>query len=706
MDSQQTKEVKKIISDYLEVYATDNQYGVSKIPYHTHNGTDSPLITTLSSTIALSVSDGTTTVAMVRELDFVGATVTDDGNGIVTVTISAGAGSWQYDGTFSSSSNTVVAWTSGTLIVSDGTVYSISSGTTGTMSSTTYIYFDPSISTTAFQVIGAYNSVGTTGSPFWIASSADSSTVYVTVPAAVGAQQFSSSLVLENTSIPTNFTNIVVGTSFVYASNATKLYKFNVADMTESLSISNPAGTLTVALSPDEVYLYAVDFTGDTLYKFNTSNLTQAVTAVSTGSGPISLVVSPDGLSVYVATVGGGLSALQKFTASNLAAGTFTNTTGGAAKNVSISPSGANIYVTQTSGNIDKFNTSVSLITNVAIANQPYASFVSPNNSFLYVVTSGDSRLYKLNATTLAEVSHVSVGTTPHSVTASPDGSFVYVGSDTNTIQKYNASDLSGAYITPSIVGADVVLVADAQNVAATKNAIFSVFSANSLGGLPKLVTSADLDGAVGTITSGTWNGSVITPPYGGTGVANNASSTLTISGNFATTLTVTGSTGITLPTSGTLATLAGTESLTNKKLGSLTTNGFVKTSGGDGTLSVDTNTYLARTATVTATGQVADIGSTNLTTTGAGLYRLAYYLVDTVADLTAGAVRLNVTYTDSGAAQTQQSATVALITLGAFTQGEYIIQLASGNIAYSTTHTGIFGTSAYNLYITLERLN
>lgn len=42
-------------------------------------------------------------------------------------------------------------------------------------------------------------------------------------------------------------------------------------------------------------------------------------------------------------------------------------------------------------------------------------------------------------------------------------------------------------------------------------------------------------------------------PASGGTGVANNAASTLTISGAFATTLTVTGVTGITLPTSGTL---------------------------------------------------------------------------------------------------------------------------------------------------------
>ena len=56
-------------------------------------------------------------------------------------------------------------------------------------------------------------------------------------------------------------------------------------------------------------------------------------------------------------------------------------------------------------------------------------------------------------------------------------------------------------------------------------------------------------------------------PANGGTGVANNAASTLTISGAFATTLTVSGTTGVTLPTTGTLATLAGTETLSNKTL-------------------------------------------------------------------------------------------------------------------------------------------
>ena len=59
----------------------------------------------------------------------------------------------------------------------------------------------------------------------------------------------------------------------------------------------------------------------------------------------------------------------------------------------------------------------------------------------------------------------------------------------------------------------------------------------------------------------------IVGPANGGTGIANNAASTLTISGSFATTLTVSGATGVTLPTTGTLATLAGSETFSNKTL-------------------------------------------------------------------------------------------------------------------------------------------
>jgi len=82
----------------------------------------------------------------------------------------------------------------------------------------------------------------------------------------------------------------------------------------------------------------------------------------------------------------------------------------------------------------------------------------------------------------------------------------------------------------------------------------------------------------LGTIGTGVWQGSVVGPTYGGTGV-NNGSKTITLGGNFVTdgahnlTLTLTGATSVTVPTTGTLATLAGTETFTNKTLTSPTIN-------------------------------------------------------------------------------------------------------------------------------------
>lgn len=66
----------------------------------------------------------------------------------------------------------------------------------------------------------------------------------------------------------------------------------------------------------------------------------------------------------------------------------------------------------------------------------------------------------------------------------------------------------------------------------------------------------------LGTIVTGTWNGTIVGSTYGGTGV-NNGSSTITLAGNLVTsganslTLTTTGATSVTLPTSGTLVNTA-----------------------------------------------------------------------------------------------------------------------------------------------------
>jgi hypothetical protein len=112
---------------------------------------------------------------------------------------------------------------------------------------------------------------------------------------------------------------------------------------------------------------------------------------------------------------------------------------------------------------------------------------------------------------------------------------------------------------------------------------------------------NTDLDTIDGLFTTGP----ALKPSKGGTGIANSDSATVTSSGNYAYTRTLTASTNVTFPTTGTLATLAGSESFTNKTLTNPTVTNYVESVVAIGTVTTSNTLSLTngtvQTATLTA---------------------------------------------------------------------------------------------------------
>lgn len=147
---------------------------------------------------------------------------------------------------------------------------------------------------------------------------------------------------------------------------------------------------------------------------------------------------------------------------------------------------------------------------------------------------------------------------------------------------------------------------------------------------------------AVGTLTTGTWNASVIAGQYGGTGV-NNAGKTITLGGNlatvgaFSTTITVTNTTTVTLPTTGTLVGSADVGTVTNTMLAGsidLTTKvtGILPVANGGTGRNTGTTAYGLIAAGTTATGaqQTLPAGATTEILVGGGASALPVWTAAT----------------------------------------------------------------------------
>lgn len=218
----------------------------------------------------------------------------------------------------------------------------------------------------------------------------------------------------------------------------------------------------------------------------------------------------------------------------------------------------------------------------------------------------------------------------------------------------------------------------------------------------------------LGTIATGTWNGTAIAGQYGGTGVANTGKTitlggNLTTSGAFASTFTMTNTTTVTFPTTGTLATTTDIANMVTAAATFATDESILRADGtGRGAQATSTNATLTDAGALTLAGLATATGfsPTATTATGNRLYLPAANTLGLAINGT-GAVQLTATVLSPVTNDGVALGSTTLNWADLFLASGAVINFANSNVVLThssgilTLTTGTLALGANNLTMT-----
>ena len=576
--------------------------GVTLTGYVYGNGASAPTASTTIPTTALS---GTVTNAQLANSSITvnGTTISLGSSGTITAVAAAGSltGTTLAANVVSSSLTSVGTISSG---VWNGTVIGIGYGGTGqTTASAGFNALSP-ITTAGDLIIGnGINSatrLGIGANGYVLTSNGTTATWAAggngTVNSGTGGQlawySSTSNTVSGNANLTVSSAALTIGVqgttqgSLVLANTGSA-----VATTVQSSNSASAAWTLVLPTTAG---------TGGQVLQTNGSGVTSWVNPASTGTLTIGSTAISGGTTGYYLTVGAG-GVLQQVTAPSA-----TITIGSV---VGSSSNGYGLYIGTggSAGTLQQFAYGTGVFTALGLA---------VNGTSGLAAKDANSNL-SVNALFEGFTSVAAAGTTT-TLTAASAPTYVVTGSGGQTFQLPDATTLPAGAVysfnNNQTSGTVVVKNNSGTTLTTLQSGAFVDFillvnspaagSWDNHAQAPSNVSwSTNTLSWAGSITGSTWNGAAVGAAYGGTGVANNAASTLTISGTFGTTLTVTGTTAVTLPTSGTLATTANIATA----IPSATSSQLYVGTGAAGALA----------AATTGTGVVTALG-TNVGSTGA----------------------------------------------------------------------------------------
>lgn len=419
-------------------------------------------------------------------------------------------------------------------------------------------------------------------------------------------------------------------------SNLSFQTRIDAASFTEVMTISD-AGDLSANDIAGATISASVGFGGDGsgLTNLDASQLiTGTVASTRGGAGTINGILQANGSGVVSAvTVGAGLSfsggtlntvagnpsTQIGLTATNGVATSFMRSDAAPALNVGISPTwtGSHVFTTttvareidpQTDNTYDLGTTSLRWKT---VHVGPGSVVVHNDATNTLKATLGFTSTVATLSTDASSPLQLKVGSTVgvylntsgkigFGTSGTPDGDYDFRQLANNTsllnLRRFTDTSPTGSFIQgQNAAGTTVFSVDVTGSMTAGTVPVARLSGTISATNMPAL--TGDVTSTAGTVSTTIANGVVTN--------AKLANSSVTI-----------GSTSVSLgATASTIAGLTLT-SPTIAKIGNLTGNGFVKTSAGDGTLSIDTNTYLTANQSITLSGDISGTGSTAITTT------------------------------------------------------------------------------------------
>lgn len=501
---------------------------------------------------------------------------------------------------------------------------------------------------------------------------------------------------------PTNTTTPLSGTNTLNIISFEAGGALGASDTTNALNFASATGYTNFLNSPSIIISSNGTVTGatisgssNTLSNIGNSSLTNSSLTVTAGTGlsgggavslggstSLSLDLTRANTWTGAQALNGGFTASQTLTSSGTTVGSITPTA-----NLSATGNASALTITPTRSGAAAANTyTINGLTFAAVAGTCPAGATCVQNGINFTGTGYDKELVLQNGAT---IDNATSGTLLLTAATTRTSSNLAVGSSgTGTI---TSGAVNKVTITAPTTGSTLT-IADGKTLTANNSLTLAGTDSTTITfqGTDTYVGRATTDTLTNkTLTSPTINGGTATALTGlairstGTGAfdvtfantenltagrtltfkVNDAARTIDLAGNltlassFTTsganslTLTTTGATNVTLPTTGTLATLTGTETLTNKTLtasGLITANAGVTVAGGQNlTLSSGAGQFAQTfTSATAANGQALSFANTN----GAGT--VAVNGIDiTPTNTSAGTNTLNVISFEAGGA-------------------------------------------------------